>query len=130
MHKLCVVASSVAWELIPRETEKFVKYYLVKEIQTCYTEYVVRAETVAKAKSKAKVINEDVVELLNCPTFIKTNSYEAEMIKEDVGDPVIIQAIKDIELNYAPDEPEPPKKKRKRKNKNDIDELVEMINGS
>lgn len=106
------------------------KYYLVKEIQTCYTEYVVRAETVAKAKSKAKVINEDVVELLNCPTFIKTNSYEAEMIKEDVGDPVIVQAIKDIELNYAPDEPEPPKKKRKRKNKNDIDELVEMINGS
>ena len=98
------------------------KYYLVKEIQTCYTEYVVRAETVAKAKSKAKVINEDVVELLN--------SYEAEMIKEDAGDPVIVQAIKDIELNYAPDEPEPPKKKRKRKNKNDIDELVEMINGS
>ena len=106
------------------------KYYLVKEIQTCYVEYVVRAETVAKAKSKAKVIDEDVVELLNCPTFIKTNSYEAEMIKEGAGDPVIVQAIKDIELNYVPDEPEPPKKKRKRKNKNDIDELVEMINGS
>ena len=112
------------------------KYYLVKEVQTCYVEYVVRAENAAKAKSKAKVIDEDVVELLNCPTFIKTNSYEevevyeAEMIKEDAGDPVIVQAIKDIELNYAPDEPEPPKKKRKRKNKNDIDDLVEMINGS
>ena len=54
----------------------------------------------------------------------------AEMIKEDAGDPVIVQAIKDIELNYAPDEPEPAKKKRKRKNKNDIDEVAEMINGS
>jgi len=109
-----------------------VKYYLVKEIQTCYTEYVVRAETIAKAKSKAKIIDQDVAVLLNCPTFIKTNSHEAELIKEDVGDPVIVQAIKDIELNYAPDEPEPPKKKRKRKSKNDndIDELVEMINGS
>jgi hypothetical protein len=109
-----------------------VKYYLVKEIQTCYTEYVVRAETIAKAKSKAKVIDQDVAVLLNCPTFIKTNSYEAEMIKDtETGDPVVVRAIKDIELNYAPDEPEPPKKKRKkRKSKNDIDELVEMINGS
>jgi hypothetical protein len=55
------------------------------------------------------------------------------MIKDtETGDPVVVRAIKDIELNYAPDEPEPPKKKRKRKskNKNDIDELVEMINGS
>jgi hypothetical protein len=108
-----------------------VKYYLVKEIQTCYVEYVVRAETVTKAKAKAKVIDQDVVELLNCPTFIKTNSYEAEEIKgKEAGDPVVVRAIKDIELNYAPDEPEPPKKKRKRRNKNDIDELVEMINGS
>ena len=109
------------------------KYYLVKEIQTCYTEYVVRAETIAKAKAKAKVIDQDVAVLLNCPTFIKTNSYEAEMIKDtETGDPVVVRAIKDIELNYAPDEPEPPKKKRKRKSKNDndIDELVEMINGS
>ena len=107
------------------------KYYLVKEIQTCYVEYVVRAETIAKAKAKAKVIDQDVVELLNCPTFIKTNSYEAEMIKDtETGDPVVVRAIKDIELNYAPDEPEAPKKKRKRRNKNDIDELVEMINGS
>ena len=69
--------------------------------------------------------------MLNCPTFIKTNSYEAELIKDtETGDPVVVRAIKDIELNYAPDEPEPPKKKRKRRNKNDIDELVEMINGS
>ena len=107
------------------------KYYLVKEIQTCYTEYVVRAETIVKAKRKAKIIDDDVVELLNCPTFIKTDSYEAEAIKDtETGDPVIVRAIKDIELNYAPDEPEPPKKKRKRRNKNEIDELVEMINGS
>ena len=107
------------------------KYYLVKEIQTCYTEYVVRAETIAKAKAKAKIIDQDVVELLNCPTFIKTDSYEAEAIKDtETGDPVIVRAIKDIELNYAPDEPALPKKKRKRRNKNEIDELVEMINGS
>ena len=107
------------------------KYYLVKEIQTCYTEYVVRAETIAKAKAKAKIIDQDVVELLNCPTFIKTDSYEAEAIKDtETGDPVIVRAIKDIELNYAPDEPAIPKKKRKRRNKNEIDELVEMINGS
>jgi hypothetical protein len=54
------------------------------------------------------------------------------LIKDtETGDPVVVRAIKDIELNYAPDEPEPPKKKRKkRKSKNDIDELVEMINGS
>ena len=50
------------------------KYYLVKEIQTCYTEYVVRAETIAKARAKAKVIDQDVAVLLNCPIFIKTNS--------------------------------------------------------
>ena len=107
------------------------KYYLVKEIQTCYTEYVVRAETIAKARRKAKIIDDDVVELLNCPTFIKTDSYEAEVIKDtETGDPVIVRAIKNIELNYVPDEPAPPKKKRKRRNKNDIDELVEMINGS
>ena len=107
------------------------KYYLVKEIQTCYTEYVVRAETIAKAKAKAKIIDQDVVELLNCPTFIKTDSYEAEAIKDtETGDSVIVRAIKDIELNYAPDEPALPKKKRKRRNKNEIDELVEMINGS
>ena len=53
------------------------------------------------------------------------------MIKDtETGDPVIVRAIKNIELNYAPDEPVHPKKKRKRRNKNEIDELVEMINGS
>ena len=72
------------------------KHYLVKEMQTCYVEYVVRADSVPEARSKAKVIDQDVVELLNCPNYIKTNSYEVSRIK-DLTDPVIEGAIKKIE---------------------------------
>ena len=79
------------------------KHYLVKEIQTCYVEYVVRADSVPEARSKAKVIDQDVVELLNCPNYIKTNSYEVSRIKNST-DPVIEGAIKQIET-YIKDNP-------------------------
>ena len=92
------------------------KHYLVKEMQTCYVEYVVRADSVPEARSKAKVIDQDVVELLNCPNYIKTNSYEVSRIK-DLTDPVIEGAIKKIETYYKPDEPEPVKKRTRRKRK-------------
>ena len=71
------------------------KHYLVKEIQTCYVEYVVRADSVPEARSKAKVIDQDVVELLNCPNYIKTNSYEVSRIKNST-DPVIEGAIQKL----------------------------------
>jgi hypothetical protein len=76
----------------------------------------VRADSVPEARSKAQVIDQDVVELLNCPNYIKTNSYEVSRIK-DSTDPVIENAIKKIETYYEPDEPEPVKKLTRRKRK-------------
>jgi hypothetical protein len=108
------------------------KYFLVTELQTCYTEYVVRASSVTEAKSKAKVIDQDVVELPGCPHYIKTNSYECSQISENT-DPVVVNAIKTIEANYMEETPEPEKKTRKRRSvkqkDKEIDELVEYING-
>jgi hypothetical protein len=90
------------------------KHYLVKEIQTCYVEYVVRADSVPEATSKSKEIDQDTQQLLNCPIYIKTNSYEVSRLKDDESDPVIVSAIKRIALNYVDDTPDPPKKRRPR----------------
>lgn len=104
------------------------KYYLVTEFQTCYVEYLVGADSVPQARSKAKVIDQDVVELPGCPTYIKTTSYEVSQIK-DTTDPVIEKAVKTIESNYVTEEP-PKKKKRKRRNfEKELDEVEAMIDG-
>lgn len=105
------------------------KYYLVTEFKNCYVEYVVGADSVTQARAKAKVIDQDTVELPGGPTHIKTTSYEVSQIKETT-DPVIEKAMKTIQSNYVTEE-EPPKKKRKRRRnfEKELDEVEAMING-
>ena len=110
------------------------KYYLVKEIQTCYVEYVVRADSVKETREKVKILDQDSQQLLNFPTYINTNRYEVSQLDSDQDDPIIVQAIKLIELNYVEIEPEEEKPKRKRRKKfepkqsatSEIDELAAL----
>lgn len=90
-------------------------HYLIKETQLVSVEYLVRADSLVEAKAKAKTIDTDVVELVSHPTFIETVKYTGNLVKKDEEDPVVVSAIKKVEANYAPIEPDPPKKRVKRK---------------
>ena len=112
------------------------KYFIVKEMQTCYTEYLVKAESATQAKSKAKKIDQDCRELNNSPVFVDTISFEAKPLKEEEEKHLIIErAMNDIELQYiiAEEEVEPAIKKikRRRSKKNeieDLDKIMELLN--
>ena len=63
------------------------KYYLVTEFKNCYVEYVVGADSVTQARAKAKVIDQDTVELPGGPTHIKTTKENGSYV-----DKIIIPA--------------------------------------
>lgn len=112
------------------------KYYIVKETQSVYVEYLVRADSLVEAKAKAKVIDQDVAELTSHPVFVKTVSYDGTRVDKDESDPIVISAIKRVEANYEVIEPDLPKKPVKRRgakaekeNPRSLLELVERKNG-
>ena len=49
-------------------------YYLITETQVVSVEYLVGADSLVDAKTKVKVIDQDVVELTSHPVFVKTVS--------------------------------------------------------
>jgi|GEM_PF-3251134 len=111
-------------------------YYLIEETQVVSVEYLVRADSLVEAKAKAKVIDQDVVELTSHPAFIKTSGYTGKLVHEDEEDPIVVSAIKVVEANYEVFEPDPPKKtvkrktaKAKRENDLSILKIAESRNG-
>lgn len=90
-------------------------HYLITETQLVSVDYLVRADSLVEAKAKAKIVDKDVVELTSHPDFIETVKYTGCLVKKDVTDPVLIRAIKKVEEDYLPVEPEPVKKPVKRK---------------
>ena len=112
-------------------------HYLITETQVVSVEYLVRADSLVQAKAKAKVIDQDVVELTSHPDFIKTVSYDGKKVDKDENDPVIVAAIKTVEANYEIIQPDPPKKPVKRRgakaekeNARVLLELVERKHGT
>jgi len=111
------------------------QYWLVREYQMRFTEYVVSAKTEQQSMAKAKVIDKDVVEISNYPTFVSTSHYESQPISDDQICPVIQSAMHDIESGrFDLEDREPPRaKKRKTRQKRktklspqEIEELMEM----
>lgn len=112
------------------------KYYLVKETQVVSVEYLIGAGSLVEAKAKAKVIDQDVVELTTHPVFVETLKYDGKEVHREEKDPIVIAAIKKVEANYEVLEPELPKKpvkkrgaKAKKENSKSLLELVERKNG-
>lgn len=112
-------------------------YYLITETQVVSVEYLVGADSLVDAKTKVKVIDQDVVELTSHPVFVKTVSYDGKRVDKDESDPVVVSAIKRVEANYEVIEPDPPKKPVKRRGKKaekenakSLLELVERKNGT
>ena len=105
------------------------KHYLVTEHQKCYVEYLVGANSVAEARAKAKEVHDDAIELMSHPVYIESNKYLVKGIKasKELEDPVIIEAIKQIEKNYEPEEIERKKKLRRPRRKKTITPIDSTI---
>ncbi len=92
------------------------KHYIVTEYQNCYVEYLVRADSVAEAKTKAQEVHDDAIEIVNSPVYIDSKKYIARRLYDkDEKDPVVTEAIKIVDKNYEPEEIERKKKLRSKR---------------